>query len=176
MPHQLSPTKNDVGVWSKRKRIEDEESSDDGLYQEDLMKEVLATLSRRTPPCTTLWYLNFLGRQGILAQIKAWANLTKFRKFSYLQFLSCCVSIALSVHCSKVMDLLLEFLNIALPLLMIIAFTVFMPPYLLKFISFLKRSIDCENVYGKVVLITGASSKIGEVCINSIASNFCFDF
>ncbi|KAM4107709.1 hypothetical protein ACB094_04G167000 [Castanea mollissima] len=61
------------------------------------------------------------------------------------------------------MDLLHKFLNIALPLLMIIAFTFFLPPFLLlKFISFLKRSINSENVYENVVLITGASSEIGE--------------
>ncbi|GMY15158.1 11-beta-hydroxysteroid dehydrogenase 1B-like [Fagus crenata] len=61
------------------------------------------------------------------------------------------------------MDLLHQFLNIVLPLLMLIAFPFFMPPFLfLKFLSFLKRSIYSENVVGKVVLITGASSGIGE--------------
>ena len=133
----------------------------------------MAALSSRTPPCTTLWYLNFLGWQRILAQIKAWANLTKLRKSSYLQFLSCSVPIALSVHWSKAMDLLHEFLSIALPLLMIIAFTFFMPPYLfLKFISFLKRSVDSDqNVYGKVVLITGCSP-----FFSSCAASFSFLF
>ena len=51
------------------------------------------------------------------------------------------------------MDLLHKFLNIAVPLLMLIAFPFFMPPFLLlKFLSFLKRSIYSEKVSGKVVL------------------------
>ncbi|KAK4569111.1 hypothetical protein RGQ29_004488 [Quercus rubra] len=61
------------------------------------------------------------------------------------------------------MDLLHKFLNIAVPLLMLIAFPFFMPPFLLlKFLSFLKRSIYSEKVSGKVVLVTGASSGIGK--------------
>lgn len=138
------------------------------------MKKVLAALSSRTPPLPFGTYLNFLGRQGILAQIKACTKQTKLRISSYHQFLSCSVSIALSVRCSKAMDLLHKFLNIALPLLMLIAFTFFMPLFLLlKFISFLKSSKNSENVCINVVLITGASSEIDEVCVNSIASNLC---
>ncbi|KAK7841029.1 11-beta-hydroxysteroid dehydrogenase-like 6 [Quercus suber] len=67
------------------------------------------------------------------------------------------------LHSIKAMDLLHKFLNIAVPLLMLIAFPFFMPPFLLlKFLSFLKRSIYSEKVSGKVVHITRVSSEIGK--------------
>ena len=70
--------------------------------------------------------------------------------------------------CSKkAMYLLHKFLNIVLLPLNLIVLLFFIPPFLiLKFLWSLKRSIYSENVSGKVVLITGASSGIGEVCIN----------
>ncbi|KAL5791534.1 hypothetical protein ACOSP7_000128 [Xanthoceras sorbifolium] len=61
------------------------------------------------------------------------------------------------------MDLIHKLLNIVLPLLTLILLCFLLPPYfLLKFLNFIKRSIFKENVSGKVVLITGASSGIGE--------------
>uniref|UniRef100_A0A7N2M950 Uncharacterized protein n=1 Tax=Quercus lobata TaxID=97700 RepID=A0A7N2M950_QUELO len=61
------------------------------------------------------------------------------------------------------MDLLHKFLNIVLLPLTLIVLLFFMPPFLiLKFLWSLKRSVYSENVSGKVILITGASSGIGE--------------
>ncbi|GMY30992.1 11-beta-hydroxysteroid dehydrogenase A-like isoform X1 [Fagus crenata] len=61
------------------------------------------------------------------------------------------------------MDLLHKFLNIVLLPLTLTVLLFFMPPFLfVKFLCSLKRSIYSENVAGKVVLITGASSGIGE--------------
>ncbi|KAK9995338.1 hypothetical protein SO802_020024 [Lithocarpus litseifolius] len=61
------------------------------------------------------------------------------------------------------MDFLHKFLGIALPPLMLIVFSFTLAPFLfLKFLYFLKRSKYSENVAGKVILITGASSGIGE--------------
>ncbi|KAM4102702.1 hypothetical protein ACJW30_06G021600 [Castanea mollissima] len=61
------------------------------------------------------------------------------------------------------MDLLHKFLNAVLLPLTLIMLLFFMPPFfILKFLWSLKRSICRENVSGKVVLITGASSGIGE--------------
>ncbi|XP_023889693.1 11-beta-hydroxysteroid dehydrogenase A [Quercus suber] len=61
------------------------------------------------------------------------------------------------------MDFLHKFLGIALPPLMLIVFSITWAPFLLfKFLYFLKRSKYSENVAGKVILITGASSGIGE--------------
>jgi FlaA1/EpsC-like NDP-sugar epimerase len=58
-------------------------------------------------------------------------------------------------------------LNIVFPLTIIISILVILPPYLVfKLLSYIKRSMFTENVAGKVVLITGASSGIGEVCIS----------
>ncbi|GMY15155.1 11-beta-hydroxysteroid dehydrogenase 1B-like [Fagus crenata] len=54
------------------------------------------------------------------------------------------------------MDLLHKFLNTVFLLLTLTTILIFMPPFLFL------RSIYSENVAGKVVLITGASSGIGE--------------
>ncbi|XP_022137233.1 11-beta-hydroxysteroid dehydrogenase 1B-like [Momordica charantia] len=61
------------------------------------------------------------------------------------------------------MDLVYSFLNLVLTTTSLIAFIFLLPPYLFfKFLSFLLRSTFSEDVAGKVVLITGASSGIGE--------------
>ncbi|OMO49594.1 Short-chain dehydrogenase/reductase SDR [Corchorus olitorius] len=60
-------------------------------------------------------------------------------------------------------DLIHKFLNISAPPFTFFSFLFFLPPYYLfkSFLSIL-RSIFSENVAGKVVIITGASSGIGE--------------
>ncbi|KAF8116591.1 hypothetical protein N665_0016s0022 [Sinapis alba] len=61
------------------------------------------------------------------------------------------------------MDILHTSLDILLPLVAIIFFVLFYPFYLLiKLVMFLYKQFIFENVAGKVVLITGASSGIGE--------------
>ncbi|KAJ6747392.1 RETINOL DEHYDROGENASE-RELATED [Salix koriyanagi] len=60
-------------------------------------------------------------------------------------------------------DFIHEVLNIVFPLTTVISLLVIFPPYLVfKLLSYIKRSIFSEDVAGKVVLITGASSGIGE--------------
>ena len=74
--------------------------------------------------------------------------------------LSLCLSLCLSV-----MDLLQKLLNIVLLPLTLTVILFLLPPFLfLKYLFSLKRNICSENVANKVVLITGASSGIGEVC------------
>ncbi|CAK9327247.1 unnamed protein product [Citrullus colocynthis] len=61
------------------------------------------------------------------------------------------------------MDFLNSFLNLILPPISLTAFFFFLPIYLFfKSLSFITNSIFSEDVAGKVVLITGASSGIGE--------------
>ncbi|XVF54724.1 hypothetical protein PTKIN_Ptkin05aG0204100 [Pterospermum kingtungense] len=61
------------------------------------------------------------------------------------------------------MDLIHNVMNVVLPPLMIILLIFVYPIYLVyKFLYFIKRIISTENVAGKVVLITGAASGIGE--------------
>ncbi|GLT29129.1 hypothetical protein SLA2020_040150 [Shorea laevis] len=61
------------------------------------------------------------------------------------------------------MDLIHKEVNILLPVMVFIALPFLLAPYLIfKFIEYIKRSMWCESVAGKVVLITGASSGIGE--------------
>ncbi|OMO84216.1 Short-chain dehydrogenase/reductase SDR [Corchorus capsularis] len=61
------------------------------------------------------------------------------------------------------MDMINNILNVVLPL---IVFTTLLPVYPLyivhKFLNFIKRLISSEDVAGKVVLVTGAASGIGE--------------
>ncbi|KAK8595768.1 hypothetical protein V6N13_000457 [Hibiscus sabdariffa] len=61
------------------------------------------------------------------------------------------------------MDFIHQLLSIIFPLLTTLLLLFFLPPYLLfKLLSYIFRSFCPENVAGKVVLITGASSGIGE--------------
>lgn len=61
------------------------------------------------------------------------------------------------------MDWIHEILNVVLPPTLFILLLFLFPPYLLfEFLSWVKRYLLSENVAGKVVLITGASSGIGE--------------
>lgn len=61
------------------------------------------------------------------------------------------------------MEILQSFLNLITFPLIVISLGLVMPPYIVgRLISFLIRSSKAENVQGKVVLITGASSGIGE--------------
>ncbi|KAL7139624.1 hypothetical protein ABFS83_09G065600 [Erythranthe nasuta] len=61
------------------------------------------------------------------------------------------------------MDLVNGFLNIFAPIFTVGAFTFFFPGYLLfKSLRYLWRSVFSENVAGKVVVIAGASSGMGE--------------
>ncbi|KAF7136542.1 hypothetical protein RHSIM_Rhsim08G0192300 [Rhododendron simsii] len=61
------------------------------------------------------------------------------------------------------MDSIHKLLNIVLPLISLFSLFIFLPAILLfKISSSILRSIFSENVSGKVVLITGASSGIGE--------------
>ncbi|XP_031247713.1 11-beta-hydroxysteroid dehydrogenase 1B-like [Pistacia vera] len=61
------------------------------------------------------------------------------------------------------MDLIHKFLNILLPPLTFFWLCVLLPPYIAyQCFSCMKRFLFRENVAGKVVLITGASSGIGE--------------
>ena len=63
------------------------------------------------------------------------------------------------------MDIMHKVLNILLPLISLSALIFILPPFLVyKFLRSVWRSIFCENVAGKVILITGSSSGIGEVC------------
>ncbi|OAY47982.1 11-beta-hydroxysteroid dehydrogenase-like 4A [Manihot esculenta] len=61
------------------------------------------------------------------------------------------------------MDLVHKLLNILLPPISTILLLCFSPIYLIfKFLYYIKRHLSSENVAGKVVLITGAASGIGE--------------
>ncbi|KAK7291540.1 hypothetical protein RIF29_06769 [Crotalaria pallida] len=61
------------------------------------------------------------------------------------------------------MDLLIQFLNLVAPPITFFSLCLFLPPYwTFKFFLSTISSIFCENVAGKVVHITGASSGIGE--------------
>ncbi|KAL5543849.1 hypothetical protein UlMin_007633 [Ulmus minor] len=61
------------------------------------------------------------------------------------------------------MDLIHTFMNIALPPITLILLICALPPLLVfKLTTSIKRSISGENLAGKVVLITGAGSGIGE--------------
>lgn len=65
------------------------------------------------------------------------------------------------------MDLIHKLFNIVIPPVTLILISFLLPPFLIYklFRSVTKRCKCVENVAGKVVLITGASSGIGEVCL-----------
>lgn len=64
-----------------------------------------------------------------------------------------------------------KLLNFALPPLSLIVIFIFTPPLLLvKLLMYVKKFLYTENVAGKVVLITGAASGIGEVWLTSFLS------
>jgi len=71
-------------------------------------------------------------------------------------------------------------LKVFVPPLSLAILLLILPPYLLyKIIGFIVRSIFRENVAGKVILITGASSGIGEVpssMFNHLPSNYLLVF
>ncbi|KAJ4728820.1 Hydroxysteroid 11-beta-dehydrogenase-like protein [Melia azedarach] len=62
------------------------------------------------------------------------------------------------------MDLIHGLMNIFLPPLTFIALLLVLPPYLLlKFLAYIRRQLlSTENMAGKVVVVTGAASGIGE--------------
>lgn len=62
-------------------------------------------------------------------------------------------------------DAIHKFMNVVLPLISIILAVFILPPFVLfKLVySLLKRTLLIQDVAGKVVVITGASSGIGEV-------------
>ncbi|KAK6261970.1 hypothetical protein QUC31_007786 [Theobroma cacao] len=64
------------------------------------------------------------------------------------------------------MDFIHKIMSIVLPSVTFLVLLFFLPMFLiLKFLNFLKRTINIENLSGKVVLITGASLGIGEVLL-----------
>ena len=68
-------------------------------------------------------------------------------------------------------------MNIVLPPITLTLLLLFLPPFLVfKLISCIKRYITSEKVAGKVVLITGASSGIGEVGIHSVHRFKCLSY
>lgn len=65
---------------------------------------------------------------------------------------------------TKTMAFFHGMLNVLVPALSLAILLLILPPFLLfKILRFIVRSISREDVAGKVVLITGASSGIGEV-------------
>ncbi|KAF6158015.1 hypothetical protein GIB67_008144 [Kingdonia uniflora] len=61
------------------------------------------------------------------------------------------------------MELITSVMNLVLPPLILICLIVVLPPYLIyKFMLFITRLFFAEDVSGKVVVVTGASSGIGE--------------
>lgn len=66
------------------------------------------------------------------------------------------------------MDLINKFLNMVAPPLTFFSICLLLPPtYFYKLFLSTLSSVFCESLSGKVVLITGASSGIGEVIIIS---------
>ena len=99
-----------------------------------------------------------------------WAQLHKKRKLLCFGFFSPTLP-------NHSMDLIHKVLNIVLPPITLILLLLFFPYFLVsKFISRIKRSINSEKVAGKVVLITGASSGIGEVGIRSLHRSKCLSY
>ena len=73
------------------------------------------------------------------------------------------------------MDMTTKLMNILLPPIALIMLLLILPPYLvLKFLGLIKGFMYSEDVAGKVVLITGASSGIGEVSPEHNRSKFLY--
>ncbi|KAJ0679975.1 putative 11-beta-hydroxysteroid dehydrogenase [Helianthus annuus] len=71
------------------------------------------------------------------------------------------------------MDLVNCFLNLVAPPFTLFTIFFFLPPWIFfKFCLRIFRTVFTEDVSGKVVLITGASSGIGEVLL-SFNRNIC---
>ncbi|KAG2312481.1 hypothetical protein Bca4012_027030 [Brassica carinata] len=69
------------------------------------------------------------------------------------------------------MELINDFLNLTAPFFTFFGLCFFLPPfYFFKFVQSIFSTIFSENLYGKVVLITGASSGIGEQLAYEYAS------
>ncbi|KAF3655050.1 11-beta-hydroxysteroid dehydrogenase 1A [Capsicum annuum] len=62
----------------------------------------------------------------------------------------------------KQLDLIHKLLNIVAPLFTLFSFLLFLPPYIIKYFLSIFGTFVKEDVAGKVVIITGASSGIGE--------------
>jgi len=76
------------------------------------------------------------------------------------------VSISSEFETQKAMDAINKLLNLVLPPLSLILLSIFMLPSLIfNHLIHLTKSLCKENVASKVVLITGAASGIGEVCL-----------
>ncbi|OVA09597.1 Short-chain dehydrogenase/reductase SDR [Macleaya cordata] len=61
------------------------------------------------------------------------------------------------------MELIHVIMDLVVPPIILVGLLIIIPPYLIyKFVSFILRSFSIEDLTGKVVLITGASSGIGE--------------
>ena len=73
-------------------------------------------------------------------------------------------------------DIIHKVLNILLPVTSIISAVFVVPPFLLfKLVfSLLRRTCLIEDVAGKVVVITGASSGIGEVFYEYTCTRICY--
>jgi hypothetical protein len=86
------------------------------------------------------------------------------------------LSLSLALLCREaIMDIIHKIMNIIIPPIALTMLVTFLPTYLFfQLLLSIKRSIFKEDVAGKVILITGASSGIGEVCSKPHFSFACF--
>ena len=85
-----------------------------------------------------------------------------------------CVTISFPFLCSippppfQAMDIINKIMNILIPTISLTLLIFVLPPYLFfKYLFSIARPIFSEDILGKVVVITGASSGIGEVNQNN---------